>query len=277
MVYLKWGDDEKMKTFNKMLGQRIRTLRDSFNLSQEDVSKKLGISRVSLSQIENGDRKLTAEEITKVSKMFNIATDVLLDLKKEIEVKLEKKETVAREKTEMRISIPQKNLNKFKEVLLYVLNKVGSKPNTGETVLYKLLYFIDFNFYEKYEEQLIGATYQKNHYGPTPVEFKKVIKDMKENEDLEEVQSQYFQYPQRKYLPRRSPDLGVLSAHEIKMIDEVLEKLSDMNAQQISDYSHEDIPWKTTEDGDIIDYESVFYRTKHYSVRMYDDNKENIQ
>ncbi len=48
--------------------------------------------------------------------------------------------------------------------LLYVLNKVGCKYNVGETVLYKLLYFIDFDFYEKYEEQLIGATYVKNHH-----------------------------------------------------------------------------------------------------------------
>ena len=71
-----------------------------------------------------------------------------------------------------------KNLGKFKEVLLYVLNKVGSKPNIGETVLYKLLYFIDFDFYEKYEERLIGASYIKNHYGPTPAEFKEIIDDI---------------------------------------------------------------------------------------------------
>jgi hypothetical protein len=80
--------------------------------------------------------------------------------------------------TVTRISIPQKNLKKFEQVLLYILCKVGSKPNIGETVIYKLLYFIDFNFYEKYEEQLIGATYIKNQYGPTPKEFIKVVDTM---------------------------------------------------------------------------------------------------
>ena len=84
---------------------------------------------------------------------------------------LQKKEKV---EPQIRISDPQKNLEKFKEVFLYILNKVGSKPNIGETVIYKLLYFIDFNFYEKYEEQLIGAAYLKNRFGPTPVEFKKI-------------------------------------------------------------------------------------------------------
>ncbi|QQS18171.1 hypothetical protein IPL68_06065 [Candidatus Saccharibacteria bacterium] len=44
---------------------------------------------------------------------------------------------------------PQTNPEKLREVLLYVLGKVGAKPNVGETVLYKLLYFIDFDYYEK--------------------------------------------------------------------------------------------------------------------------------
>lgn len=42
-----------------------------------------------------------------------------------------------------------------------------------------------------------------------------------------------------------------------------------MNASQISEYSHNDVPWLTTEDGEIIEYKSVFYRTPQYSVREY--------
>lgn len=268
----------KMKIFNKKLGGRIKALRDTRGLSQQAAAKKLGVSRVSLSQIENGERKLTAEEIIKLSVLFNINADVLLDLKKDIEVVLQRHtKTMNKKKTGKRISVPQKNIAKFKEVLLYILDKVGSKPNIGETVLYKLLYFMDFDYYEKFEEQLIGAAYQKNHYGPTPVEFTKIIEAMKNDGDLEEVDSQYFQYPQRKYLPVRNADLSILNAEEIKAIDEVLERLSDMNATQISEYSHGDVPWKTTDDGEIIDYESVFYRTSPYSVRKYIDDEEDFQ
>jgi len=169
----------------------------------------------------------------------------------------------------IRINIPQKNIGKFKEVLLYILNKIGSKPNIGETVIYKLLYFIDFNYYEKYEEQLIGATYIKNHHGPTPKEFKKVINEMIKKGEIMKVESNYFQYPQTKYLPLRKPDLTKLKATEIEVIDDVLNKLGDMNASQISEYSHNDVPWLTTEDREIIEYESVFYRTPQYSVREY--------
>ena len=263
-----------MDIFYKKLSQKIKTIRERLGFSQEALAEKLGINRVAVSQIENGERKISAEEIAKLSKAFHIPTDILLDLSKEVEVVLEKtQEKKPREKTGIRINVPQKNLDKFKEVLLYVLSKVGSKPNVGEAVLYKLLYFIDFNYYEKYEEQLIGATYIKNHYGPTPTEFVKIVEDM-EGKDLKKVQDSYFQYPQTKYLPLRLPDMSKINitGNEQKLIDDVINSLSDMNAKQISDYSHNDVPWQTTEEGEAIDYESVFYRTPPYSVRGYSDD-----
>ena len=255
-----------MPALNKKIGKRIKKLREITNISQFDLAEVLGVDRVTISKIENGERKICVEEIIEISKYFNISSDVLLDLKKDLEVIIEKNAKRNKVKKEIRISVPQKNLQKFKEVLLYMLNKIGSKPNIGESVLYKLLYFIDFNFYEKYEEQLIGATYIKNHYGPTPKEFIKIVQEM-EGKDLIKVKDSYFKHPQTKYLPIRESDLTILKAHELKMIDSVLEKLSDMNATEISRYSHEDVPWLTTEGGEIIDYESVFYRTKPYSVR----------
>jgi transcriptional regulator with XRE-family HTH domain len=261
--------------FYKKLGMRIKALREQAGYSQEKLADFLKISRVSLSQIETGDRRINAEEVAKLSKIFNVASDILLDLKKDIKVVLEKTTKPKKTKSEIRINIPQKNLEKFKEVLLYILNQVGSKPNIGESVLYKFLYFIDFNYYEKYEEQLIGATYIKNNYGPTPKEFIKIIEEMEAQKEVVKVEGKYFQYPQRKYLPLRTPDLSRLKANELRMIDDVLEKLSDMNAARISEYSHNDVPWLTTDDGEIIDYESVFYRTPEYSMRSY--SEEDIQ
>jgi len=261
-----------MERFFEKLGARIKNLRKLIGLSQEELAGRLKISRVSLSQMENGQRKISAEEIKNLADIFNTTSDILLDLQKDAKVIVE---APARERTgtkpEIRISIPQKNLNKFREVLLYILGKIGAKPNVGESVIYKLLYFIDFNYYEKYEEQLIGATYIKNKFGPTPKEFVKVVEEMIKSGDIKKAEDKYFQFPQRKYLPLRQPDLSKLKGSEVKLIDDVLDKLSDMNAFQIGEYSHNDVPWMTKEDGEIIDYESVFYRTQPYSVRSYDE------
>lgn len=254
------------------LGYRIKKLRELTGMNQERLAKLMGVSRPTISQIENGERKIHAEELKKFSDIFGISVDSILNSNKNIEVILEKKKEAIKKGPEIRINVPQKNLEKFREILLYILNKVGSKPNVGETLIYKLLYFIDFDFYEKYEEQLIGSTYKKNRYGPTPLEFRKIVERMIKSEEIEKVKSEFFQYPQTKYLPRRKADLSILKANEKEVIDDVLSRLSDMTAAQISEYSHNDVPWLTTEDGEIIEYESVFYRTKPYSAREYDED-----
>ncbi|MDH7513977.1 MAG: DUF4065 domain-containing protein [Clostridiales bacterium] len=255
------------------LGQRIKQIRQSLGLSQQALAEKLGVSRPSVSMIENGERKVYAEELKKLAGIFNLSVDALVDLEKEPQIMIRESREAYRTEAapKMRINVPQKNLQKFKEVLIYILNEVGAKPAISETVLYKILYFIDFDYYEKFEEQLIGATYIKNEYGPTPLEFRKIVDQMMAKGEIIEVRGKYFQYPQRKYLPLRKPDLRIMKGNEIEVIDDVLDRLSDMNARQISDYSHNDVPWLTTEEGKTIAYEAVFYRTPAYSVREYDD------
>ena len=256
-----------------MIGGRIRKLREKLAMSQGNLASAVGIPRPAISQIESGARKVSAEELLSFSRALNASVGQILGTEPIPEVSIVAEGSAPYQakaaSAELRISVPQKNLKKFRQVLLYVLNKVGAKPNIGETVLYKLLYFMDFNFYEKYEEQLIGATYIKNHHGPTPVEFKMLIERMAADKEVEAVKSSYFNFPQRKYLPLKAPDLSGLSGQEIEIMEQVLNRLSDMNATQISEYSHRDVPWQTAKEGKAIEYESVFYRTPEYSVREY--------
>jgi hypothetical protein len=88
--------------------------------------------------------------------------------------------------------------------------------------------------------------------------------------ELQKLPNKFFNYPQTKYLPLRRPDLSRLSGREVAAIDRVLDKLSDMTAAQISEYSHNDVPWLSTDEGGVIPYEAVFYRTPAYTTRSYD-------
>lgn len=256
----------------KELYKKLKLLREESRFSQEQLADELGISRPTYMQIEKGERELTISEAKKLASILSLSLENFLGnaISSSQEVVLESAKKEAKE-SDIRIVMPRANVKKFKEVLLYVLSKVGAKPNIGETALYKLLYFIDFDFYEKFETQLTGARYIKNHYGPTPVEFKKVVENMEEKKEIERVRSSYFQYEQKKYLPRREPDLKSLSAQEIKHIDEVLARLSDKNANELSLYSHNDVPWKVHKLGEMISYESVFYRDEEHSVKNYED------
>jgi transcriptional regulator with XRE-family HTH domain len=257
-----------------MIGEYILKIRKQQQLSQDFVASKLGISRPTFVAIENGRKEVTINEAKEIANFFNIPFEKLINEQDTSqEVKIMKSVRKKDDSSNLRISIPQKNFEKFKEVFLYIISKIGAKPNVGETVLYKLLYFIDFDYYEKYEEQLIGATYIKNHFGPTPVEFKKLVETMIKKEELEVIKSKYFKHEQKKYLAVREPDLSkLLSAQELEHINEVLARLSDKNATELSEYSHQDVPWIITGEGKIIDYESVFYRTSKTSVRNYEGN-----
>ncbi|MEA2015641.1 MAG: DUF4065 domain-containing protein [Actinomycetota bacterium] len=258
----------------KKLYEKIKLLRKENNFSQEYIAGELGMSRPTYMQIEKGERDLTISEAEKLAAIFGMQLESLLSPGKVSEKKVIFKEEKLQKKPEkngIRIIAKRADIVKFKEVLLYILERVGAKHNIGETALYKLLYFIDFDFYEKFEEQLTGARYIKNHYGPTPIEFKKIIEEMEEKGELEKVRSRYFRYNQKKYLPHRKPDLKKLSAQEVKHVDEVLARLSDKNAGELTEYSHSDVPWRVHKYGEIISYESVFYRDTAHSVREYED------
>ena len=256
----------------------LKKLRLKNNVSQEFMAKQLGISRPTYADLESGTRKMYVNEAVKAADFFGLSLDNFLTGKENPtpSIELEKSSVKSKSKDfkskspEMRISVPRENIVKFKEVLLYILEKIAARPNIGEAVICKLLYFIDFDYYEKYEEQLIGAKYIKNHHGPTPAAFSEIVKQMEEKGDLIRVSKKYFQYDQKKYLPLRKGDLSKFSALEKELIDEEIERFKDFNATKMKEYSHNDVPWIGTEDLHVIDYEAVFYRTPEYSVRQYD-------
>lgn len=231
----------------------IGELRRGYGMSQEDLARRLGISRPTLIKLEKGEKPLVLDMRKKIEDIFCIASNF------------------SQKNDNIRINIPEKKIDKFKEVLLYVLERTAGKPNVGMTVLYKLLYFIDFDYYEKYEEQLMGLTYFKNTHGPTPREFIKVIDEMKKSKELEEVNSSYFKFDQRKFLPRKKADISKLTGQELKMIDNVLDRYADKSAAELSSLSHDDTPWAVAEDKENLEYDHVFYRPENLSVREYEE------
>ncbi len=244
------------------LAERVKKMREDMELSQEELAIRLGVPRPSISQLESGQRDISSIELAKLAKIFEISVDDLLstDLE-EKECKDIKKESKA----------PKFNKGKFKQVLLYILDKCGAKANVGETVLYKLLYFSDFNYYELFEDYLTGAAYRKISYGPAPRDFQEIVQEMISEGELKKVTAEYYGKPQKKYLPLINADVNAWnwSAREKEVVDNVIERFSSMDAATISEYSHGDIPWEVTQDKEIIDYDTVFYRKSPFSVRAY--------
>lgn len=269
-------DKNYMKTTlsQKQIGQRVAELRKIKGLSQEDLAKSIKISRPSLAQIELGNRGVDVLELQNLSKVLVFSLDDFMSVNFTVCQEPSVEYEMQSKKAEERISVPRLQLHKFKNVLLYILERCAGKPNVGETVLYKLLYFSDFNYYELHEEHLTGAKYRKLPYGPVPQQLDSIIKQMIDKGQLKRVKTAYHGYPQTRYLPLEKADLTELLASEKEVIDRVIEQMSDWSASSISNYSHKDIPWIATKEGEDINYELAFYREAPFSVRNYGDEIE---
>lgn len=256
------------------IGQRIAERRKAKGLSQEDLSKNLGLSRPSLAQIELGNRSVNILELQKLSQVLGFSLDEFMSSEVSVVEEMAVDYVVPTSDVQVRISVPMLQVDKFKNVLLYILERCAGKPNVGETVLYKLLYFSDFNHYELYEEHLTGATYRKLPHGPVPYRLDSILENMMEQGQLQRVKTEFHGYMQTRYLPLTKPDLTTLRASEKDILDKVIDQMSDWSAKSISDYSHKDMPWLASKEGEKIDYELVFYREAPFSVRTYDEDND---
>lgn len=259
----------KLDLTSTAIGDIVRALRKDKSVSQDQLAQVLDIPRSSVSQIESGSRELSFVEFQKILGLFEVSFNEFISYGKTSIVTTPMKVKSVNRKIKL-------DRDKFKQLFLYILEKCGSKPNVGETVLYKLLYFCDFNFFEIYEKSLTGMKYKKMQYGPIPDQtlFNPIIKEMRESGMVERLSRSYLNDTlQTRYLNFATADLSVFGTDTekmIKVVDSVIERLSGMSARQIEDHSHHDYPWQAHEYGEEIDYSSAFLRSGEFANRDYD-------
>lgn len=60
-------------------GERIREIRKAMGLTLEKFGEKLGVTRVAISNIENGNRNLTDQMARSICREYNVSYDYLID------------------------------------------------------------------------------------------------------------------------------------------------------------------------------------------------------
>lgn len=68
---------------NLSIGSKLSSLRENLSLTQDEVSKNLGISNKTLSKWELGASEPNLEMLTKLAKYYNVSTDYILGIKNE--------------------------------------------------------------------------------------------------------------------------------------------------------------------------------------------------
>jgi len=71
----------------KEIGRRIAILRKAKDLNQEDIAARMGLNRTTITQIERGNRDLTAVELGKLAEILNFSIDKLFSDDFSVEIK----------------------------------------------------------------------------------------------------------------------------------------------------------------------------------------------
>lgn len=62
---------KKIEAVYGAVGQRIRYIREVLGITQETLGKKVGLTRVSINNIENGNQRITLHTIENVANALN--------------------------------------------------------------------------------------------------------------------------------------------------------------------------------------------------------------
>ena len=165
-------------------------------------------------------------------------------------------------KSNIRISKPTFQPEKFREVILYILDKTG---DLSEIELEEILYFIDFDYYQVVEEHLTGATYKKEWLCASTSKLKPALKEL--------IKLGAIEKGKVGYISLKKPDLSLFNKGEKFMLGEVTEHYFKGPGRMQNPST--DVPVIVTQPNCRINYESVFYRTPSFCARerLYEKSK----
>lgn len=261
----------KTKYSAKLIGSRIAKLRKAKAMSQNDLAQAINVSRPAIAQIEMGNRGIDILEIPLIIEALGCQmNDLFIDQKESL---ILKEEFIAYKSKEslLRNPIPHFQLEKFKNTLLFLLKLTSGNPNVNERSLHSLLYFCDFNYYEKFEDHLSGLQYSKTETGPTALKLDQYIQLFIEEQIIQRVKISADGKKVMKLIPLIAVDLRELNGAEMDTIHNVVIQFDYWTAEKLKSHALADKPLKVTSNNEVISYELAFYRTPEYSVRDYSE------
>ena len=157
---------------------------------------------------------------------------------------------------------------KYQNTVLYLCSKLKGEVR-GKKKLAKLLYFADFDLYEKSQKSITGDIYRALPMGPVPSALGEITAEMMKKKMLgvERVEEREGYNPTEIYKCLTEPDLSVFNDEEKKMLDRIVVKYGHLNGKQLEELSHAEAPYIGTELRKEIPYELAFYRGTDLSER----------
>jgi len=177
------------------LYKKIKKLREEKKITQEELAKKIGISRSSYINFEKGEKELTLSQFQELAKNLDSHIGEFLD--------------------------GEKNIEKYKQMLFLFLKL--SKRAIPKTKLAKLLYLADFAWYYNTYESMSGMTYRKLPYGPVPNDYFSILGELEERGLVKKTYGDVAEFYQESEAGKNIKD-NLLSSEEKKLIKKIYNK-----------------------------------------------------
>jgi uncharacterized phage-associated protein len=159
------------------------------------------------------------------------------------------------------------NKEKYKNAILFFSENV---PALGVTKLNKLLYFLDFDHFEKYGDAVTNDVYENKDLGPVPRNVETILEEMQAENLIDIVPEQVIDFVRYHLLAKAKHNMSIFKPSEIEVLCETNEKWSRHTAKEIVMASHGEAPWLATRNGEDIPYPLAYYRGK-FEKPSYDE------
>jgi len=141
----------------------------------------------------------------------------------------------------------------LKELIWYIATNYPKR--LGMTKLWKLCFFAESDFFEKFDQTITDVKYIKNNLGPTP-DWKIAEKALKEliGEGLLSKNGDIF-------VGVGNLELKFLDPKKVQSIENTCSKYSELSPNQLVFLSHQDPAYLMSDHNTPIDFMNVHYRS----------------
>ncbi|MFH1029724.1 MAG: Panacea domain-containing protein [bacterium] len=155
------------------------------------------------------------------------------------------------------------NEKKYKNVILFFANRIQNNT-LGKLKIMKLLYFLDFDFFEKYGKSVTGDEYLRFERGPVPRMAEKILKEMTGKEiKVTKIKMGAGYNDQHHVSSLQEFDMGLFTKEELLMMEDIADKWEKFSGAEMKNASHGEAPWIATKPDEVIDYNLAYYRNKY--------------
>lgn len=271
------GPDETSEAFRKyrashnmLQPEEIKAFRKSYDLTQGELAKLLGVSIATISRYENGGlQEKSHDNLLKMAmepkgflRLLNENRDVLSDRKRDSVIEkanhvLDASDNDPEEfasrlfnyEPDEYSGFREFNLERFEAATLYLCE--GGEPKTK---LNKLLYYVDMKCYKDNASPLTGSRYIHLDHGPVPNNYELLLGVMVSKGKLTTKEMTAGEIVYDEYLPLEKPNMKLFTATEQKILKAVRSHFEKFSATRIREYSHKEEAYLRTKHKEPISY-----------------------